>query len=425
MKTTLLSTIILLSSITLIGQNTFPPDGSVGIGTATPDLSAALDVTTTDKGVLIPRMTTVERTAIVNPAMGLLVYDTDTKAIWNFDGNTWLKGVGGPGKFVDGANPSIAAYTDGPVTIGTDYSSSVHKLYVKGANTVDNTRTTVRIDAVYNGTGTSATTRGVVVGAENQGSGSVDYLIGTENLVENGANGTANFAVGSWPYINNQGSITTASNIVSQIINNGTMETANAGYYTIYNYSGKEISKAYANYLALSNDGTVTNGYGSYLTYLGSGSTTNSYGIYIDSTFNKGTADNYAIYSKSNADTYFEGNFGIGTTSPDEKLTVKGKIHTQEVKVDLEAAVMPDYVFEKSYVLQSLPELEKYINKHKHLPEIPSASDVAENGLYLKEMNLKLLQKIEELTLYTIEQEKKLQEQESRLQKLEALINKK
>ncbi|PIE48973.1 MAG: hypothetical protein CSA39_04970 [Flavobacteriales bacterium] len=302
-------------------------EAQVGIGTTTPDASAALDITATDKGLLIPRMTTAQKNAIANAATGLMVYDTDEQKVYTYNGSAWVTsatGGGSGGKFVDGVNPSIAAYTDGPVTIGTDYSSNVHRLYVKGDNTVDNTRTTVRIDAVYNGTGTSATTRGVVVGAENNGGGSVDYLIGTENLVSNGANGTANIAVGSWPHITNNGDMTTASNIVSQIINKGAMETANAGYYTIYNYSGKEISKAYANYLALSNDGTIVNGYGSHIQYLGSGTITNSYGIYITDTFNQGTSDNFAIYSASDADTYLEGNLGIGTRNPQQKVHING-----------------------------------------------------------------------------------------------------
>ncbi len=103
-----------------------------------------------------------------------------------------------------------------------------------------------------------------------------------------------------------------------------------------------------------------------------------------------------------------QGNMGIGTSSPDEKLTVKGKIHTQEIIVDLQGAVAPDYVFEKDYDLKSLEEIEIYIKENKHLPEIPSSKKMEEEGVYLKKMNLLLLKKIEELTLYMIEQEKRI-----------------
>jgi len=104
----------------------------------------------------------------------------------------------------------------------------------------------------------------------------------------------------------------------------------------------------------------------------------------------------------------FENNVGIGTTTPDAKLTVKGNIHTNEVKVDLLGAVAPDYVFYKDYILKSLKNIEDYITTEGHLPNIPSAKTMETEGINLKEMNLKLLEKIEELTLYTIQQEKEI-----------------
>ena len=99
------------------------------------------------------------------------------------------------------------------------------------------------------------------------------------------------------------------------------------------------------------------------------------------------------------------GKVGIGTTAPDEKLTVKGTIHSEEVRVDLNVPA-PDYVFEKDYDLRSLKDTETYINKNKHLPEIPSAKQMEAHGVELGDMNMLLLKKIEELTLYTIEQQK-------------------
>lgn len=117
--------------------------------------------------------------------------------------------------------------------------------------------------------------------------------------------------------------------------------------------------------------------------------------------------------------TFVSGNIGVGTDSPDAKLTVKGDIHTQEVKVDLNGAVAPDFVFEETYALRTLEETENYIQLNKHLPEIPSASEMEENGFELKEMNLKLLQKVEELTLYLIIQNKQNKEQQERIEKLE------
>jgi len=123
---------------------------------------------------------------------------------------------------------------------------------------------------------------------------------------------------------------------------------------------------------------------------------------------------------------YTNGRIAIGTTADDPgyALTVKGKAHFQEVKIDLLGALVPDYVFYKNYNLKTLKEVENYIDQEGHLPNIPSASEMEAEGINLKEMNMKLLEKVEELTLYTIAQEKAIKEQEERLQKLEELLQK-
>lgn len=124
-----------------------------------------------------------------------------------------------------------------------------------------------------------------------------------------------------------------------------------------------------------------------------------------------------------------DGFIGIGTKTPDELLTVKGKIHTQEVLVDLNGAVAPDYVFENyflgtseikpHYRLLSLSEIEAYIEKYHHLPGIPSAQEIEKDGLSLKEMNLALLEKVEELTLYVIQQQKEINTLKEKVSQIE------
>ncbi|MNQ59997.1 hypothetical protein D3C85_742630 [compost metagenome] len=98
------------------------------------------------------------------------------------------------------------------------------------------------------------------------------------------------------------------------------------------------------------------------------------------------------------------GNVGIGTINPDTKLAVNGTVHSKEVKVDMIG--WPDFVFKKEYDLPTLQEVEKHISEKGHLQNIPSEEEILKNGINLGEMNAKLLQKIEELTLYMIEMKK-------------------
>ena len=116
------------------------------------------------------------------------------------------------------------------------------------------------------------------------------------------------------------------------------------------------------------------------------------------------------------------GSVGIGTATVDAKLTVKGDIHANEVRVDL-SVPGPDYVFEKNYALPSLSEVEAYITANKHLAEIPSAEQMKQNGLNVGDMNLLLLKKMEEMTLYMIEMKKEikaLQEENEKLKEAPA-----
>ena len=113
------------------------------------------------------------------------------------------------------------------------------------------------------------------------------------------------------------------------------------------------------------------------------------------------------------------GNVGIGTIKPNNKLDVNGTIHSKEVKVDMTG--WSDFVFKKEYKLPSLKEVEKHIAEKGHLENIPNEEEVLKNGISLGEMNAKLLQKIEELTLYTIEQNKRIEAQAKEIDSLKDL----
>lgn len=105
------------------------------------------------------------------------------------------------------------------------------------------------------------------------------------------------------------------------------------------------------------------------------------------------------------------GNVGIGTTNPQSKLAVNGKITAKEVEITING--WADFVFEKDYQLKPLPEVADFIRTHKHLPDVPSETEVLNKGINISDMNKILLQKIEELTLYVIDLEQRLQSMQS------------
>ena len=123
------------------------------------------------------------------------------------------------------------------------------------------------------------------------------------------------------------------------------------------------------------------------------------------------------------------GNVRIGTSSPSEKLEVignalvSGDIESQKVKVSSTPGSFPDYVFKKDYKLMTLDQLSAYINQNGHLPNIPTAKEVETNGQDLDLIQKKLLEKIEELTLYIINQEKRIAAMELKNEELTKRIS--
>ena len=97
------------------------------------------------------------------------------------------------------------------------------------------------------------------------------------------------------------------------------------------------------------------------------------------------------------------------------KFAINGKMICEEVNVKLASSGWPDYVFSANYKLPGLNEVEKFIADNNHLPNIPSAREVEKSGIELGEMNRKLLEKVEELTLYIIAQNKRLTALENQL----------
>lgn len=151
-------------------------------------------------------------------------------------------------------------------------------------------------------------------------------------------------------------------------------------------------------------------------------------------TGNPGGSGNYYLFLHNN------GNVGINTNNPQTNFHVNGKcligddnttlpgvyrlyvqggILTDQVKIAVRNSInWADYVFEPTYKRMSLPELDVYVKENKHLPNIPSAKEVSAEGFEVAEMTNLLLEKIEELTLYVIEQQKVISELKTEVEKL-------
>jgi hypothetical protein len=152
---------------------------------------------------------------------------------------------------------------------------------------------------------------------------------------------------------------------------------------------------------------------------VGIGNSSPQYNLDVSGVINASTlkiAGNDVVSSQwatASSDIFYNtGNVSIGTSnSQGYKLAVNGKIISEEIVVKLYTN-WPDYVFEPDYKLTPLTELQQFILENKHLPGVPAANQVSNNGIGLGELNATLLKKVEELTLYIIEQEKRITELE-------------
>ncbi len=126
--------------------------------------------------------------------------------------------------------------------------------------------------------------------------------------------------------------------------------------------------------------------------------------------------DNCCVWNRLNQHLIYNyGNIGLGLSEdPEARLAVNGLIKSKEI--DVQPDQWPDYVFQPDYELPSLKSIESYVTNNGHLPDLPSALQVEQEGISLGDMNAILLKKIEEITLYLIEQEKRIQELQRRLE---------
>ncbi len=245
----------------------------------------------------------------------------------------------------------------------------------------------------------------------NYGSGDINTLLGAENISYHRGAGTVTMMAGAFNSggSGGGGTVTRQYGSYNVAYNYGTGSVTNQFGVSGYSFTSSSgtVTSAYAVYGAAFNlnaGGTITSAYGGYFDagqiagLTNAGTITNFYGIYIGSLYG---STKYSLYAAdSTASSYFAGNVGIGTTSPTEKLAVNGRIRAKEVIVETNWS---DFVFDPGYRLAPLSEVEQHIKAHGTLPGVPSEAEVAKEGVSLGDMQARLLQKIEELTLYTLQ----------------------
>lgn len=254
--------------------------------------------------------------------------------------------------------------------------------------------------------------------------------------------------------ISNGNSVTLPADVPQVLSQTGNTVTLSqgGGSFTLPTSTPQTISQS-GNTITLSNGGgsfnlpTTSVVAGTNVTVTGNGTTATPYtvsstdksifennGVINQST----TIDNNRIVFMNNRNLWFnssssEGNgkIYIGTTASypnttgSYRLYVEGGILTEKVKVALRStANWADYVFEKNYDLMPLKNVEEFISKHKHLPGIDSAEELSKNGLDVAEMQAKHMAKIEELTLYIIEQNKAIEKNNKDIDELKKLVQK-
>jgi len=367
----LISLSLILISFSAAGQN-------IGIGTNNPDPNAMLDIYSNNKGLLIPRLSTLQRTSIAGPSVGLTVFDTDSYSFWVYRGDVmggWRELLIDLDKRWELNGSNIYNSNAGNVGIGT--INPTEKLTINATNPV------IRF--------LNANTEKGFLQADGN-----DLKLGTYNSNTTG-NIFFNIRGINRMTVTSDGSI--GVGITSPVgrfqIGSGTVASlASHGYLMLGPENGSNLVFDNNEILAR-NNGNHSN---LYLQNTGGN-------VFIGDESNFNNAHRLGV----DGNTVITGNLRVGTTVTPSgyRLAVDGKAICTELLVRL-VPNWPDYVFHKDYRLPGLNEIEEYIRKNNHLPGIPAANEIETNGLNIGEMQKLQMKKIEELTLYIIDLKKEI-----------------
>jgi hypothetical protein len=407
---------------------------NVGVGTTSPHPNAILEIKATNKGLLLPRGDADTRNPALkdNTAKGLLLFDTIRGTAWIHDGSgtplgwkemqddvsgMWVK---------RGLDISSNNLPNGNVAIGLN--NTLSRLQINGNSTTTNP--VVKSLVTYLGADDVRAFEGTSIPAPGYGIGS--YMeggyMGVRAIGSPGASGGTSYGVYSTVFGTVAGSkyglYANASGVGT---NYGLYSSAAggtndwAGYFNAGNvyardsiWLGKTVGATRfdmsgGQWDVGTTEGDFRIGNGAYRLKIGVATGGGGAG---DVRMYASGGTNRIIFGSNNADivAIANGAVTIGGLTPASgyKLSIRGKAICEEVFVQLQT-IWPDYVFDKTYKLKPLKEVEQFINTKNHLPGIPSAASVKNDGGFaVGDMQAKLLEKIEELTLYIIQQQKEI-----------------
>ncbi len=379
---TLLLILLAFFSVEILAQ-------SVGIGTTTPNTNAILDVNSTTKGLLVPRMTTAQRTAIAGVA-GLVVYDSDFREFYHHDGLGWRKILN---NIIWNSSSTRNWIYNSSDSIGLGTSSPDEKLHIlSGKIYVQDNRANNSPHVIFDAPAVDYKEGGLQWKRSGDTMAALNY-VANPNVPNYLRLSVSNNGTGADMIINSNGN--TGLGVVEPLVK-----------LHLRQFDGTEL-------LRLDAENPLIQ----LRRYIGIAS-------YQDVGFIQTSGDNIRIGTNSSnslgkfvvrtdgVDRMFvdgNGNVCIGTqtVATGYKLNIAGKAICEEVKVQL-IGNWPDYVFRKEYNLMPLSKLEQFIHTNQHLPNIPTAIQVEKSGIELGDMQKRMMEKIEELTLYIIDLQKQI-----------------